>query len=77
MIISHGPTGLIVKDVFNPLEIVSTEGQRIFLCCRDGGFELAVEKNLPVRNVMKVYRIQDGEIEPFTVGVNENDKDKS
>ena len=32
-----------LKNVFEPIELVSTEGESLIICMRDGGFEIAVQ----------------------------------
>lgn len=32
-----------LKEVFEPIELVSTDGEILIVCMRDGGFEIAVQ----------------------------------
>lgn len=34
-----------LRDVFEPVEFVSPNGESLFVCMRDGGFEIAVRTN--------------------------------
>lgn len=60
-----------LSEVFEPIEIVSTEGQSIFIHLRDGGFEIGIE-NIGTKSpdnckYFSWHRIKDNYIEPLAM----------
>lgn len=57
-----------LKDVFEPIELVSTEGESLIICMRDGGFEIAVQdlsQKPDSTQHFHWYRIRSGIVEPI------------
>lgn len=56
-------------EVFDTIELQSTSGESIFVCMRDGGFEIMVEstqaKNVYGKKSYTPYAIRDGQISPL------------
>ncbi len=55
------------KEVFEPIELVSTEGLSLTICMRDGGFEIGIEDVSATSPTVTWYSIQNGTIEPMVM----------
>lgn len=58
-----------LKNVFEPIELVSPEGDTLTIAMRDGGFEIGVSSIQPPDNTryFSFYRTCNGEIEPMAM----------
>jgi len=58
-----------LKDVFEPIELVSPEGDTLTIAMRDGGFEIVVSSIQPFDNTRHFswYKTVGALIEPLTV----------
>ena len=60
-----------LKEVYEPVELQSPSGESIFVCMRDGKFELSIEvtgaKSVDGVRHYTPYNIRDGQIEPLTM----------
>ncbi len=45
---------IVLKNVFEPIVLVTEDGQKMCACMRDGGFEIGTEK--------ATYKVMDGEM---------------
>lgn len=52
-VIEHGQ--LELRQVFNPIKLVSPDDEEIFVCMRDSGYEVKYEG--------KIYSFKEGEVE--------------
>lgn len=59
-----------LREVFEPIELISTSGEILVVCMRDGGFEIAVqdmdEKPPDDTRYFSWYKVCNGIIEPLT-----------
>lgn len=58
-----------LKNIFEPIELISPDGETLIIAMRDGGFEIGVGSVQPPNNTLgfSFYRIRDGEIEPMAM----------
>lgn len=58
-----------LKNVFEPIELISPEGKVLVIAMRDGGFEIGIGSIQPPDNTLgfSFYRTRDGEIEPIAM----------
>lgn len=58
-----------LTEVFEPIELVSTNGEILIVCLRNGGFELAIQDFSPVspenEKFFSWYAIRNGNMEPL------------
>ncbi len=59
-----------LRQVFEPIELISTSGETLIVCMRDGGFEIAVkdmDEKLPDgTRYFSWYKVCNGVIELLT-----------
>lgn len=58
-----------LTHVYEPIELVSPDGETLIIAMRDGGFEIGVGSVQPPNNTLgfSFYRTCDGEIEPMAM----------
>ncbi len=58
-----------LKNVFEPIELVTPDGETLIIAMRDSGFEIGVGSVQPPNNTLgfSFYRTRDGEIEPMAM----------
>lgn len=60
-----------LREVFEPIELISTSGETLIVCMRDGGFEIAVqdidEKSPDGIRYFSWYKVRNGIIELLSV----------
>lgn len=64
---------IVLEDVFEPVEFVSSNGERLIVCMKDGGFEVDVENTSIKRpegtQLFSSYSIQGGVINLLSVDI--------